>query len=195
MVSAIVLAAGSSRRMGNVNKLLLPYRNKTIITHVVENILAAGIMDLIVVAGFEASNLKKNLKDLPVQFVINEDHTDGLTSSIQQGIRKANGNGYMICLADMIFIEPGEYFLLLKSYEEQLAVDPKCICQPVYNNQKGNPLIFSSLYRQDILNHKEPEGCKAIVQSNKQHVYTTAMNTNHILKDIDYPEDYEILGY
>lgn len=194
MVSAIVLAAGSSRRMGNVNKLLLAYKSKPILVHVIENIFTAGISDVIVVGGYEAENVKNALAGLPVHFILNEDHNTGLTTSIQQGILHAQGNGYMICLADMVLIEPAEYLLLVKSFEDQLAIDPGCICLPAFNNHKGNPVIFSSLYRQAILDHHEVEGCKTIVELHKEHVCTINMNTDHVLRDIDNPEDVGLLG-
>ena len=54
MLSAIVLAAGLSKRMGSANKLLLMYKNKTVIETVVENILAAGIKEVIVVTGHQS---------------------------------------------------------------------------------------------------------------------------------------------
>lgn len=194
MLSAIVLAAGQSKRMGKVNKLLLPYKGKTVIEIVVENILSAGLGEVIVVTGHEEEKLRNALKNLAVDFVHNPRYLTGMTSSIQEGIRPAEGKGYMICLSDMLLISADEYALLKNGFEKQLLLDDKCICLPVYNEAKGNPVIFSSWYRAAILSHQPKEGCKEIVNANKMNNFLVVMNTPHVLKDIDYPQDYEFLG-
>ncbi len=193
MVSAIVLAAGLSERMGMVNKLLLPYKGKTVITRVVENILKAGLEEVIVVTGHEEEKLRTALQDMAVLFVQNPHYLTGMTSSIQEGIRLAKGNGYMICLSDMVLISTDEYAKLKNSFEKQLSIDDKCICLPVYKEVKGNPVIFSSWYKAAILGHEAKEGCKEIVNSNKRNNFLVVMSTPHVLKDIDYPEDYALM--
>ena len=194
MVSAIVLAAGLSTRMGTANKLLLAYKNKTVIATVIENIIAAGIEEIIVVSGFEAEKIQGALEGLAVQFVHNPAYEKGMTASIQHGVSVAKGNGYMICLSDMVLIEPAEYTLLKEAFELQLKLDRKCICMPRFKNEKGNPVIFSSFYKKAILQHKDMEGCKEIVQLNKAHIHWIEMDSLHILQDMDYPEDYSRLN-
>ncbi len=190
MISAIVLAAGASQRMKGKNKLLLDFGHKTVLETTVSNILDAGIQEVIVVVGNEADRVKEAIKQLPVTVIENLHYRNGMTSSIQQGVKHATHQGYMICLADMVLIRPEEYRLLKNSFEEQFKLNPECICIPIYNNQKGNPVIFSSHYKESILQHQEPEGCKEIVQRNQQNCIKVEMPTNHILKDMDYYEDY-----
>lgn len=191
MLSAIVLAAGLSKRMGNINKLLLQYKNKTIIETTLENILASSMNEVIVVTGHETEKVKTVVQHLPVTIVYNPDYEKGMTSSIQCGIEHAKENGYMICLADMFIITSEEYALLKTVYEENFTSNTKYIYLPRYNNEKGNPVIFSPSYKNAILEHKEMEGCKAIVQSNKENIFWVDMPTNHVLQDMDYYEDYE----
>ena len=194
MLTAIVLAAGSSKRMGGENKLLLPYKSKTIIASVVENLIKAGIEEIIVVVGYEAEQIKNALKELPVNFIYNAAYANGITTSIQSGVLHAKGDGYMICLSDMVLITPEEYALLQHTFKTQVQLNKKCICVPRYKNEKGNPVIFSSFYREAILQHTDMNGCKTIVESNKENIYPVDMQTNHILSDIDYLEDYKKLS-
>ncbi len=193
MLSAIILAAGSSSRMGADNKLLLPYKNQPAIAVIVETIINAGIEEIIVVTGHEADHIKDALKNFKVQFAHNQQYAEGMTSSIKQGVIPAKGNGYMICLSDMVMITAAEYKLLEDAFQEKMLLDTACICLPQYKNEKGNPVIFSSFYKEAILQNHEPEGCKNIVQSNKEHLYFIEMDMPHILHDFDYPEDYEKL--
>ncbi|MFI5134911.1 MAG: NTP transferase domain-containing protein [Chitinophagales bacterium] len=192
-VSAIVLAAGESKRMGERNKLLLPFRNEAVIHFVIRNIVSSGADEVIVVLGHEAEKVKSALADLPIKFVLNEKYERGMTTSIQQGVRHASGSGFMICLSDMVMIIAEEYALMKNDFLRQLKKDEKCICIPRYENEKGNPVIFSSAYRNAILQHKEMEGCKSIVLENKEHIHWVEMQTSHVLQDFDFPGDYERL--
>lgn len=193
MVTAIILAAGLSKRMGNINKMLLPYKGKTVIATTVGNVIASGTKNIIVVAGFEQEKIKEALKGMPLQLIDNPDYEKGMTTSIQKAVASAVSDGYMICLGDMIHITPSEYFLLSKNFEEQYALNKACIILPFYKGEKGNPVIFSKYYKKAILEHVNMEGCKAIVQEHKQNVVAVEMQESNILADLDYPADYERL--
>lgn len=193
MLSAVILAAGSSSRMGTDNKLLLPYKNKPVIAAVVETIINAGIKDVIVVTGYEADHIKDTLKNFEVQFIHNQHYAEGMTSSIKQGIIAAKGNGYMICLSDMVMITADDYKLLENAFQEKILSDSQCIIMPCYNNKHGNPVIFSGFYKKLILQNLQPEGCKNIVQSNTEHLYMIHMDTPHVLQDFDFLDDYKKL--
>ncbi len=168
--------------------------NKTVLETTIQNILSAGIEELILVLGHEEEKIRSLVKDLPLIIISNPDYANGITSSIQQGVRQATGNGYMICLADMVSISPAEYELLRIAFEKQWLLDSECICQPRYQDLKGNPVIFSSYYREDILRHEDMDGCKGIVEDNREHIHWIDMPTNHVLLDLDHPADYEALN-
>lgn len=191
MFTAIVLAAGLSKRMGTANKLLLPYKGKTIIERTILNLLDAGIEEVIVVTGFEADKITMAVQYLPVRIIYNTAYEKGMTTSIQKGVTVAHGKDFMICLGDMYAITPEEYNVIRMSFEAQVKLDEKCITIPKYNNEKGNPVIFAADYKDDILRHTDMEGCKAIVQSNVEHVHWVEMQSRHILEDLDYPEEYK----
>jgi len=191
MIASIVLAAGTSSRMESGNKMLLTLNNKTVLETTLDNILADGPGEVIVVLGKDADKIMTRIDRLPVRIVYNPDYKKGLTTSIQKGVSVATAKGYMICLGDMVLITAPEYLHLKDTFEERLRSDPQAVCIPVYNNQKGNPVIFSAYYKEAILRHDQPEGCKGIVQASANHVFCVNMSTNHILADIDTPADYK----
>ena len=90
MVSVIVLAAGSSRRMGGSNKLLLPWKNSTLIQHAVEVCMESCADKVLVVLGHHSSRIKNALWSCQVQFVVNPLYEQGMLTSIQAGIRGAS---------------------------------------------------------------------------------------------------------
>lgn len=190
MISAIILAAGTSSRMKDGNKLLLPLAGKTSVQIVVENVLASGVEEVIVVTGHQASAVRHLLQSFPVKFVHNDNYEGGMTGTIQKGISAARGDGYMICLSDMPFIRPADYLRLRTFFDERRLEDPACIALPRYEGRQGNPVIFSSFYREELLQHSAREGCKKLVQIHRAHVQGFLSESDAVLKDMDTREDY-----
>ncbi len=191
MISAIVLAAGLSTRMGGVNKLLLPFKGKTVIVTVVENIINSGIEEVIVVTGNNADKVQNLIKHLPVKIIYNDDFKKGMTSSIQKSVSIAQGDSFMICLGDMPFVTHEDYLQISIFFKKQRQLNEACICIATHKNKRGNPVIFSSFYKEAILTHTDMEGCKEIISTNKLNVYNVEMKCENILKDIDTVDDYK----
>ena len=187
MISAIVLAAGTSSRMGVRNKLLLPFKGNTFIEHVVNQLLQSKVDEVIVVLGHEKDTVKQVLIQKELIFTINSNYNLGMTSSIQAGIKATSKNtdGYLICLSDMPFLITTDYNKILASVSGN-----KEIILPFYKHQKGNPVYFSKDFREEILKHIAPEGCKGIVQNNKKFLKKILFDNTHILKDIDTEEEF-----
>lgn len=187
--SAIILAAGTSSRMAGANKLLLPLWSTTSVRLVAENLLKAGVQQVIAVTGYQGKKVQEILEGLPLTVAHNQAYEQGLTTSIQAGVSVATGSGYMFCLSDMPFVSSEEYKSILAFFEEKKQMDAP-ICVPVYDGQPGNPVVFSSAYRQQILQNTQMNGCKNIAQANSTHVYHLAMKTPGVITDMDTPEDY-----
>ncbi len=190
-MNVILLAAGQGTRMGGPNKLLLPFQGSTILEHTLGQLLTADIGPVIVVTGHQREKVTELLADYPVQEVFNPDFQTGMTSSIQAGVRAADEQAYMICLSDMPMIPTAAYQLLNNRFLEQLQTDDRTIVLPRFNTQKGNPVIFSAAYREAILQHPEPEGCKGIVQANAAHVVWVDVADEGVVRDVDTQEDYQ----
>jgi molybdenum cofactor cytidylyltransferase len=189
-ISAIILAAGTSSRMNGVNKLLLPFRGKTVIQTVTENVLNSGASEVIVVTGHQSLRIASLLSRYPVQIVCNDRYNEGPTTSIRAGVSIATGYGYMICQADMPFVTSVEYSLISAFFEEQRKMDPACICVPAFTERMGNPLVFSHRHRGEIMLHSGINACKDLLRSHFAHIRRFETATDGILRDIDTPEDY-----
>ena len=193
MVSAILLAAGESKRMGEQDKLFLKYKGTWIVNHVMKNLWASSQSELVIVMNNNDNELLNGQRSKDIQVVVNPDYKKGMTTSIKAGVKAASYSaaGFMICLADQPLMEKQDYDEIIERFELLVKHDAKAIIVPMYNSMKGNPVIFSSIHRDAILAHQDMEGCKEIIQSNKQHVYRLKMYNDHILRDVDTPEDYE----
>ena len=195
MITAIVLAAGESKRMGAANKLLLPFGETTLIGRVVSAVTASATGEVLVVVGHEAEAVREALVGHPVTFVHNAHYREGMTTSIHAGVAAASpeASGFMICLSDLPLIEPGELDQLIDAFEGRVREDPQCIVIPVHAGRRGNPVLFSAAYQPAILTHAGLMGCKGIVKQNPAHVLEVSLPTDHILRDIDPPAAYEAL--
>ena len=193
MISAIILAAGESSRMVGQNKLLLPFGNVTLVEHIVDTVLRSNVGEVIVVLGHESIRVKKVLANHSVKFIQNDDYKIGMTTSIHAGVKAiaTNAKGIMICLSDLPLIKTDELNHLIRSFDELVNNNHMLIVIPVSKGQRGNPVTFSSHYKNDILNHYGLMGCKGIVKQNPAQVVEIEMDSDHVLIDIDTIEGYE----
>ncbi|RYD51413.1 MAG: nucleotidyltransferase family protein [Sphingobacteriales bacterium] len=190
-VSAIVLAAGLSSRMGPQNKLLLPFGKQPMVRVVVTQLLAAGLQEVIVVTGHQEAEVRDALKGLPIRWVHNTNYQSGMTSSIQAGVAVAGGTGYLIGLADMPLLRAENYTGLVNAFEQAYREDIACMIAAARDGRQRNPVIFSSHYREGILNHTFPEGCKELVLQHASHLRLLHIPEPQALKDFDTPEAYQ----
>ncbi len=186
-VTAILLAAGSSRRMGAQNKLLLAWRGEPMLLRVARALEGSGVGEPVVVLGHEAELVRELLEGLRVRFVYNPEHLRGMTSSIQAGIRASSEvlGGWMICLGDMPWLRSEDYARLLEKVSGRRE-----ILVPVYEGRRGHPVFFSRHFREELLAHTEPEGLRAVVKRyERECVREVAFSSDRILRDVDRPED------
>ena len=192
MITAIVLAAGKSSRMGEENKMLLPFRSTTIIGAVLAA-LNKSLVDEIIVVDRQFSNLGSLIENnSSVQVVMNKDAEKGLTTSVQCGVNAASelSKGYLICLGDMPLLTSEDYNILINRF---IKVSSKVIILPIHNNKRGNPVLFSQHFKEDILGLQDKNGCRPIVLQYPEHVVEVDFSTNHNHLDIDTREDYQRL--
>jgi molybdenum cofactor cytidylyltransferase len=194
MISAVILAAGESRRMGTQNKLLLQIGSEVLIRKFVKSVCASAADAVLVVLGHEAEKIKAVLQDQTLRFVENTCYEKGMTTSIQSGVNAASMEsvGLMICLADLPFAETSDFNRLIQAFTDFRRTESSLIIVPVFQGQRGNPVLFSAEFRDKLLAHNG-EGCKGIVSKYPQSVREIIMENDNLLRDIDTPEDYKLV--
>jgi molybdenum cofactor cytidylyltransferase len=188
--SIIILAAGSSRRLGTP-KQLLPFGNKKLIQHIVETALKVTPRATIV-TGAHKEEVEAVLQDYPVPTVFNQQHAEGMASSIRAGINSAlehfHGMGYALFLVcDQPFITSD----LLQQLLEQRYQTEHIIVASAYSDTIGVPAVFHKHYFPDLLSLKGDTGARKIMQQYAASVVAVPFPMGYL--DIDTAEDYELM--
>ncbi|MEW6126402.1 MAG: nucleotidyltransferase family protein [Acidobacteriota bacterium] len=188
MISAILLAAGESRRMGEF-KQLLPFGEKTFVESCVDNLLASSIDELIVVTGHREADVRRALAKRPIKSVFNAQHRQGMSSSIQCGVEAAsqNATAYLIALVDQPQINIAIINQLIEAYQQTDAL----IAIPVYQESRGHPILLSAKLKKEILSITPEIGLKAVITAHRNETLYVKVTDQGVLLDFDYPEDFE----
>jgi molybdenum cofactor cytidylyltransferase len=185
---AVILAAGSSRRMGS-QKLLLPLGHSTIIEKVVDNVLNSALEHVMVVLGANQAEVRDVLGNRPVHFCFNREHQKGMLSSVRCGIRAlpADAVTALIYLGDQPEIPPSVTNSVLHAYSEELYG----IVIPVFGHRRGHPLLVDMKYRKEIEQLDLEEGLRSLRHHFPEDVLEVELEEPGILVDIDTPADYK----
>lgn len=188
MISAIVLAAGRSQRMG-AQKLLLPFGSKTVIAHIVDQLTASSVDEIYVVIGCQGKRVSQELSDRPVYIVNNPNYESGMLSSVRCGLEAINQKcrTVLVALGD----QPSVTTKLIDQMVHIFACSEKQILVPLYDNRRGHPIIFSSVYRGEISANYDDVGLRGLLHAHKEDIFELPVAEAGVLSDMDYPEDYQ----
>jgi molybdenum cofactor cytidylyltransferase len=190
-VSAILLAAGESRRMSGINKLMLAVEGEPLLRHTVKTLLASRLGEMVVVLGHQAEEARILLHELEVRTVVNNHYREGQMSSVHCGLEALTRpcDGVMICLTDQPLLTAQDIDVLIDAFGRRSA----SILVPTYEGRRGNPIVLAYGHRAAILGGGRNLGCKRLIERNPELVTTVEMDTDHVVFDLDTPEDYASL--
>jgi molybdenum cofactor cytidylyltransferase len=188
MVSAILLGAGESKRMGK-NKLLLPWGKKTIFEHCLETLLRSEVKEVIVVINDRLKELIPPVHLQKIKVVINPHYKRGMSTSIRRGVQAIapGSEGILIALGDQPFIKTRTINAMIKAFSQR----KEGILVPSFRGKRGHPVIFHRRFRRELLNLKGDAGGKSIVKRHPGEILDIPLKSEGVIKDIDLWEDYE----
>ena len=191
-INSIVLAAGMSKRMLIGNKLLLKVKNKTLLEKTLDNIISSNFSKVSVILGHDNILIAKLLKNYNVNIYYNPRYKEGISSSIVEGVNNNNvkSDGIMICLADMPEVSKSIYNKMLLAFQSNYKNNIPLIIMPIHNKIKGNPILFSKYFFNDLKKLKGDIGAKELILKNEKYVKRINITINSILNDIDTPIAY-----
>jgi len=190
-VTALILAAGRSTRMGGPNKLLAELNNRPLVRLVTEQALASKAKDVIVVTGHQANLVEDALKGLNVKFVRNPNFAEGLASSVKAGVAAVAGDadGAAICLGDMPMISAQLIDHLIDAFAPDRG---NLIAVPVSNGRRGNPVLWSRRFFNELMALDGDIGARHLIAKHNEAVAEVPVEGDAAFLDIDTPEGLEV---
>ena len=189
MITAILLAAGQSKRLRGENKLTKLFKGKPLINHILFSLIKSKVNKIIIVLGFEHLKIKtKLLKNKKINFAINKNYKKGMSSSIKTGLKKLpkNNKGFLIVLGDM----PNITKTTINKICLSIIRSDKEIILPKFKNKTGNPIGFKYSMIKNIYKIKGDRGAKNIIKKNNKKIKFLNINSKSILTNLNTKKNF-----
>jgi molybdenum cofactor cytidylyltransferase len=187
MITAIIPAAGESKRMGQP-KMLMPWGKSTVLQTVISVFQSAGVDDILVVTGETRAQIEM-LIGKSVQTVFNEKYKSGeMLSSVQTGLaaKKHEASAALICLGDQPQVLARSVQRILQMHKETGAP----LVVPSYRMHRGHPWLVARELWDEILDMRAPQTLREFLNRHTKEIQYIEIDSPTILQDIDTPEDY-----
>jgi molybdenum cofactor cytidylyltransferase len=183
-VSAVLLAAGSGKRMGRL-KQLLPLGDTTVIQRCLDTIITAETEDIVVVLAPGKKKLMESINDYPVTIAVNEDVGSDMAESVKVGLAAADGRstGVIVCLADHPLVSPETFKLILAAHRKE----PHRIIIPLCKGRRGHPALFPKSVIHEIFTSAN---LREIIRKDPGRVKLIEVRDEGVIIDMDTKEDY-----
>lgn len=182
MISAVILAAGASGRMGRPKQELV-LGSQTVLSRVVSTFLRSRVGEVVVVV--QPGHRRLVPQSPKVKLVLNSDQQRGMSWSLRLGLNQVTGDAAIIGLGDQPLVSVRTINALISAYLEGGAK----IVVPTCDGERGNPVLFDRALFGQILRLKGDRGAKSVVLENEGQVKEVEVGDKGILLDIDTPED------
>ncbi len=187
-LTALILAAGYSSRMGDFKPLLL-LDGEYVIVRAVRSFLEGGISDIRVVLGHRAGDLQAVLSPLGVTTVVNEDYAAGMFSSVVRGVNSLAPD------TDGFFLLPGDMPLVKKTTIEKLTgvyrETAYSVIYPCFRGRRGHPPLITRDCFGAIRAAGRDSNLRAVLEGFAHRAGNVACVDEGIVLDLDTPADYE----
>jgi molybdenum cofactor cytidylyltransferase len=188
-VTAVILAAGQGKRMGET-KQLLPWGEATILGQTIRNVKQTAVHNCLVITGHDAEAVQAIAKAEGAETLHNSNYDAGeMLSSLQTAVHQlpANITAVLVILADQPMVEPETMALLLDAYWQGRGD----LIAPVYGDKRGNPVLIGRHYFAELLALPPGDAPRTLLQRHGAALQLVPVPTDSILRDLDSPEQYK----
>ncbi len=194
MISAILLGAGESKRMG-VNKLLLPWGKKSVFEQCLDVLLRSNVREVVIVLSDPGEEIKDRLKkssiltNRRVKVAMNRDYKRGMSTSVRIGLRRvdARSHGILIALGDQPLLMTRTIDTLIRAFDQGRSE----IVVPSFRGTRGHPVIFHRRLKKELLKLRGDAGGRSILEKYPGSIRIVRVRSEGVLKDIDTWKDYQ----
>ena len=185
-IAAVVLAAGSSTRMRGAHKLLERVEGRPIVASVVAAALASGADPVLVVVGHRAAEVEAALPE-GARVVRNAAYAEGLASSLRAGVEALppDVDAVVVSLGDMPHVRSRHFETLAHAWR------PGSIVVPARDGRRGNPVLWSAGFFEEMCRLEGDRGAKSIMARHPAAVIEVPAFDEAVFIDVDDHDDLE----
>ena len=189
-ITAIVLSAGYSSRMGAF-KPLLRLGRQTVLDRIIGLFRSAGVEDVRVVVGHRCEDLKPCVDKWDVGWIFNENYRDGMIASVKAGVAGigADREAFFLLPVDIPLVRTHTLLQLIEAYRSLGSG----IVYPTFRGKRGHPPLISARYAKEIVRWTGSGGLRSFLKEKEIDAVNVAVEDEHILLDMDTQADYEII--
>ncbi|MBR0653121.1 nucleotidyltransferase family protein, partial [Roseomonas terrae] len=184
-VAAVVLAAGRSRRMAPLNKLLVADdKGVAMVTRVVDNVLGSHARPVVVVTGHERDRVEEALGNRPVLLAHAEDYAEGLSASLKAGLAALppDAEGFLVCLGDMPLVAGPMLDRLIAAFDPE---EGRSIIMPTFRGKQGNPMLWAREFLPEMATITGDVGARHLIGKYADRMVEVEMADDAVLRDFD----------
>jgi len=185
-IGAVILAAGTSSRMGEA-KQLLRLGEATVLNQVVNNVCGSSVDEIVIVLGHQAETIKQSIATESLKVVVNESYRQGMGTSLRAGLSAlpSEVDAALIVLADQPFVRSATFDQIIDHYQQSNAQ----IVIPVYKGFRGNPVLLDRSVFPEVMALTGDIGCRAIFGNHPEGIAKVPVEDIGILLDLDSKDD------
>lgn len=186
-ITAVLLAAGRSRRMGAF-KPLLPFGDVSVVEACVANLCGAGVENVVVVVGHRAGEVRAALAHLAfVRFAVNDDAESEMGVSIARGVERvaAEAGALLVALVDQPATPPEAVRNVIEAWQAGAR-----LVVPEWQGRGGHPVLIDLALREEILSLVPREGLRALFDAHRGDVTRVPAESPFVTRDMDTWDDY-----
>jgi len=187
-VAGVLLAAGTSSRYGEPNKLLEPVDGEPLVRRSARTLLGAGLDSVTVVLGFDADRVRDALAGLDVDFVENPDYESGQASAVRRAVEHLAGghevDAAVFALGDMPYVDPESADALVATFE----ATGRSALAAGHGGQRGNPVLFAAEHFDALADASGDVGGRSVLLGAGDAAVVETGDSG-VLRDVDRPDD------
>lgn len=190
MVVAVVLAAGSSARMGRT-KLMLSTMGRPMLQCVLDTLRKTKLEGVVVVLGASEGEVRRSIRFQEEKVVVNVRYAEGMSASLKAGIASVEKgtDAVLVVLGDMPLLSAATVDRLIGAYKRS----KNKVVVPTYHGRRGNPVIIDKSLFTEVMKLGGDVGAKAVVAANRASTLEVPVEDIGTVVDVDRMADYEAL--
>lgn len=168
-------------------KLLLPFRDSTVVGSLVQALREGGISEIVLVTAPDDQALQAWGREAGVRVAVNPEPERGMLSTILEGIaaRARRDEQLVVCPADLPALSP--------STVRRVLAETSLLTVPAYRGQRGHPLAISPVLIPEIETLHLDVGLRELLDRHPDDLRIIEVDDPGCVRDVDTPEDYRTL--